>query len=63
MSIKDIEKDILACNSRMDLIYNYIESYINTRKDETDQLKSMDIDNTWVSVFLNGININTDRIN
>ncbi len=35
-SIPEIQNDALECFSRMDIIYNYIESYINARKDETD---------------------------
>lgn len=38
-SIKEIQSDALECGSRMDIIYNYIESYINARKDETDPVK------------------------
>ena len=38
-SIPEIQSDALECGSRMDIIYNYIESYINARKDETDPVK------------------------
>lgn len=38
-SIKEIQSDALECGSRMDIIYTYIESYINARKDETDPVK------------------------
>ena len=38
-SIKEIQSDALECGSRMDIIYTYIESYINARKDETDPFK------------------------
>ena len=38
-SIPEIESDANECFSRMDIIYNYIESYINARKDETDPVK------------------------
>lgn len=38
-SIPEIQNDALECFSRMDIIYNYIESYINARKDETDPVK------------------------
>ena len=38
-SIPEIQNDALECSSRMDIIYNYIESYINARKDETDPVK------------------------
>lgn len=38
-SIKEIQSDALECGSRMDIIYNYIESYINVRKVETDPVK------------------------
>ena len=38
-SIPEIQSDANECGSRMDIIYNYIESYINARKDETDPVK------------------------
>ena len=38
-SIPEIQSDALECGSRMDIIYTYIESYINARKDETDPVK------------------------
>ena len=38
-SIKEIQSDALECGSRMDIIYTYIESYINARKDETVPFK------------------------
>ena len=34
-----IQNDANECGSRMDIIYTYIESYINARKDETDPVK------------------------
>ena len=39
MSIPEIQSDANECGSRMDIIYTYIESYINARKDETDPVK------------------------
>ena len=38
-SIPEIQSDANECGSRMDIIYTYIESYINARKDETDSIK------------------------
>lgn len=38
-SIPEIQNDANECGSIMDIIYNYIESYINARKDETDPVK------------------------
>lgn len=38
-SIPEIQSDANECGSRMDIIYTYIESYINARKDETDPVK------------------------
>lgn len=38
-SIPEIQSDALECGSRMDIIYTYIEAYINARKDETDPVK------------------------
>ena len=38
-SIPEIQNDANECGSRMDIIYTYIESYINARKDETDPVK------------------------